>query len=156
MEASRYLVCLLDATVWPANGSMFNAAINVMGQILSLSSAHYGWVQCPVVQSQTTLPAVVKHQHALDLALLKNNMAFGTNIQLLFAKPDSTAQDTRSTAQRALGVTHTNYSDTPFNESSAIKDGVVGPLPLIKIADLLGYDETTRPGPSGRTEQLLE
>ena len=157
MEASRYLVCLLDATVWPSNGVMFNAAINMMGQVLSLSSANFAWVQCPVMQSQTSLPAVVKHQHALDNALLKCNLASGANVQVLFGKPDSTAQDTRATSQRILGVTHTNYyPDTPFNESSVIKHGVIGPLPLIKIADLLGYDETTRPGPSGRTEQPLQ
>lgn len=127
-----------------------------MSQVLTMSSTYFGWVQCPVLQSQTTLPALVKHQHILDNSLLKNSLNFGSNIGLVFTKPESTARDSRNPTQQIRGCTHSNFNnETPFSESAAVKTGLVGPLPLIKIADLIGFDDATRPGPSQRTEQQL-
>lgn len=150
-------MCLIDTTVWPANGSRLNAAIVAMSQVLAMSSTYFGWVQCPVLQSQTTLAALVKHQHILDNSLLKNSLNFGPNIGLVFTKPESTARDSRMPTQQIRGCTHSNFNNvsTPFSESAAVKTGLVGPLPLIKIADLVGFDDATRPGPSQRTEQQL-
>ena len=79
------------------------------------------------------------------------------NIGLVFTKPESTARDSRMPTQQIRGCTHSNFNNvsTPFSESAAVKTGLVGPLPLIKIADLVGFDDATRPGPSQRTEQQL-
>lgn len=98
----------------------------------------------------------MKHQHILDNSLLKNSLNFGFNVGLVFTKPESTSRDARVPTQPIRACTHSNFNnDTPFAESNAVKTGLVGPLPLIKIADLMGFDDATRPGPSQRTEQQL-
>lgn len=151
----RIVVCLVDLTVWPSNSMFLQNAITVLSSILAMSSNHFAWVQCPLIQSQTSLPALIKHQHMLDNLLLKNSLEFSLNIQLLFRKPDSTSRDSRQLSQRVLCVTHTNFENGIHRQSTAISGGYVGPLPLVKLADMLGFDEVAKPGPSLRTEQQL-
>lgn len=152
----RIVVCLVDLTVWPSNSAFMQNALSTLSSILAMSSNHFAWVQCPLIQSQTSLPALVKHQHMLDNLLLKNGLEFSPNIQLLFRKPDSTSRDGRQLAQRVLGVTHSNFENGCIHrQSNAISAGYVGPLPLVKLTDMLGFDEVAKPGPSPRTEQQL-
>ncbi len=60
----------------------------------------------------------------------------------------------RQLSQRVLGVTHSNFESGVHRQSTAITAGYVGPLPLIKMSDMVGFDDMSKPGPSQRTEQL--
>ena len=42
-----------------------------------------------------------------------------------------------------------------WSMSEAVASGVVDNLPLIKVADMMGYDAETRPGAAARAEQQL-
>lgn len=144
-----------DATVWPANASQVSNATSVLSQLLAMSSTHMGWVLYPILQSQTTQQAMVKRRHLLDLALLKGQVSLGNSVQVLYTKPTSTAKDSRSLAQPALATFHQTYNDPAWASSEAVKQGKVGPCPLLKIADFQGYDDTSKPGASARAEQQL-
>lgn len=151
----RYAVVSFDATVWPANASQVSNATSVLSQLLAMSSTHMGWVLYPILQSQTTQQAMVKRRHLLDLALLKGQVSLGNSVQVLYTKPTSTAKDSRSLAQPALATFHQTYNDPAWASSEAVKQGKVGPCPLLKIADFQGYDDTSKPGASARAEQQL-
>ncbi|CAK9072657.1 unnamed protein product, partial [Durusdinium trenchii] len=149
----RYAVVSFDATIWPANASQVSNATSVLSQLLAMSSTHMGWVLYPILQSQTTQQAMVKRRHLLDLALLKGQVSLGNSVQVLYTKPTSTAKDSRSLAQPALATFHQTYNDPAWASSEAVKQGKVGPCPLLKIADFQGYDDTSKPGASARAEQ---
>ena len=130
-------------------------AVSNLSAVLALSSTHVGIVQYPVYQSQTNQMTLVKHRHTLDNLLLKAGLTAYHPVLFLYEKPDSTARDGRSLSQMAMAVFHGNFDSCAFMESGAIKEGKLGPVPLIRIADLLGFDDVRRPGASARVEQKL-
>ena len=153
--APRYVVASLDATVWPANSNYLNDAISNLATVLALSPTHVGLVQYPVYQSQTNSITVVKHRHAVDLLLLKANLTAHNLVQMTYEKPESSARDGRCLSQLAVAVFHQNFETSAFKESTGVREGKLGPLPLIRVADMIGFDETRRPGASARAEQQL-
>ncbi|CAK9086345.1 FO synthase subunit 1 [Durusdinium trenchii] len=99
---------------------------------------------------------LVKHRHALDLLLLNAGLTVYHHIQLCYEKPDSSARDNRSLSQLAVAVFHANFDNCAWMDSSAVKEGRLGPIPLIRVADFIGYDDVKRPSASARVEQFVE
>ena len=114
-----------------------------------------GLVLFPVFQSQTSEPAVLKHKQQLENALLKGNLTVMNLIQILYSKPESTARDSRSLYQLCVASFHTHYSDHAFAQCLPVREGKLGPVPLIKFADYVGYDGDNKPGASARVEQTF-
>ncbi|CAK9009367.1 Uncharacterized protein SCF082_LOCUS10261 [Durusdinium trenchii] len=151
----RYAIVGFDATVWPSNASQVANATHILRSLLSMSSTNIGFVQYPVLQSQTNQSAVVKHRHLLDLALLKGGLTLSNNIQALYTKPESSQKDARSMCQLAVASFHGNFSDASFLESQGVRSGKIGPCPLIRVSDFQGFDDDSKPSPSARAEQTL-
>lgn len=152
----RYIIVTLDCTVFPANSSYLVAAAKTFATLLSMSSTMLGLVLFPVMQSQTSESALVKHRQQLENLLLKGGLSVINLIQLLFAKPDSTARDTRNRHQLALASFHSHFGAHAFQQCTPVRDGKLGPVPLLKICDFLGYDSESKPGASARIEQCLD
>ncbi|CAK9054749.1 FO synthase subunit 1 [Durusdinium trenchii] len=53
----------------------------------------------------------------------------------------------------AVAVFHANFDNCAWMDSSAVKEGRLGPIPLIRVADFIGYDDVKRPSASARVEQ---
>lgn len=152
----RYVVCFFDAAVFPANATYVAQAIKMLAAILSMSQNNMGFVMFPVYQSQTSESAMVKHRHQLEMSFLKAGLSLIHPVQVLYTKPNCTARDARALAQQGLATFHTHFGEHTFAASNAVKTGTVGPCPLLKISDFLGYDgETVKPGASARVEQTL-
>ena len=149
----RYVIASIDATVWPANASYLADAVNNLASVLAMSSTHVGVVQYPVFQTQTNGLTVVKRKHTLENLLLKAGLTVYHPIQFLYEKPDSTARDGRSLSQPAMAVFHGNFDSCCFMECAPVVQGKLGPVPLIRIADMQGFDELRRPSASARAEQ---
>lgn len=145
----------LDCTVFPANSTYLAAALKTFATLLSMGSAMVGLVLYPVFQSQTSESALLKHRQQIDNALLKGGLSVINPIQVLYEKPQSTARDTRSLHQLSLATFHNHFAKHSFWQSQAVREGKMGPAPLIKMGDLLGYDSETKPGASARVEQFL-
>lgn len=126
-----------------------------MGDILAMASDNMGFVQYPVLTSQTSTGALIKHRHMLDNVMLKHNLTVHHHVQVLYTKPNSTANDNRALSQPAVGVFHANFDESRFHQSAGVKHGNIGPCELLRIADFEGYDDTRRPGASARVEQRL-
>ena len=154
----RYIMCFVDTTVFPANGPHLQAAVQTLATLLSMSSNMVGLVLYPLFQSQTTANALVKHKHLLDNSLMKGGLTLVNPVQVLFSKPDSTARDNRPLSQPAMACFHTHFGQHDFQQKSgAVRQGKMGPCPLLRIADFLGYDgDLAKPGASARVEQNLD
>lgn len=113
------------------------------------------FVQFPVLHTQTTVQAMVKHKHQLELSLMKHGIAVQHLVQILYTKPDARGNDSRGLSQPALCAFHTNYSEPAFLASSALKQGKLGPCPLAKVSDFINYDDSSKPGAAARCEQNL-
>ena len=152
--ALRYVVAGLDVTVFPANADRVKSAFSILGAVCAMSGSHCGWVMMPVHQAQTAQTALMKHRRSIEDALVKASMNLTNEAAILFQKPEGT-HDNRLMSQQARVVLHSNYvTGSPFNECDAVQNARVGPCPLIKITDFIGYDpESQRPGASARVEQ---
>ena len=156
LSSVRYIICAVDTTVFPANGAHLQAALHALTTLMSMSSNMIGYVLYPQFQSQTSGSALVKHRHLLDNALLKGGVSLVHHIQLLYSKPDSTVRDTRPLSQTTLAVFNTGFPQHAFHNSHAVKEGKLGPCPLLRIGDFLGYDsDLSKPEASARVEQKL-
>ena len=151
----RYIICTVDTTVFPANASYIAAALKNFCTFLSMGSTTVGFVLFPVYQSQTSEQALVKHRHQLELALLKGGLSVINSVQVLYTKPESGASDKRALAQPAMATFHSHFSDHAFLKSKPVRTGTLGPVPLIKFSELLGFDDVSKPGASARVEQIL-
>ena len=156
LTAVRYVIVTLDCTVFPANSTYLAASLKTFSTLLSMSSTMIGLVFYPVFQTQTSESALVKHRQQLDNALLKGGLSVIHAIQILYEKPDSTAMDRRGLYQLALASFHTHYSSHSFHQCSPVREGKLGPAPLLKVSDFLGYDSDTKPGASARVEQCSD
>ena len=76
-------------------------------------------------------------------------------VTLSFDKSQLSAGDKRAPWHPCLFVTASCHETSPWQDSHAAQTRTIGPCPLIRVADMLGFDETMRPGASARTEQSL-
>ena len=107
------------------------SATTILGQLLMMSSSSMGFLQYPTLQCQTNSSALLKHKHLLESSFLKASMTLHRNIQICYSKPNSTARDTRSLSLPALAVFHGTFTDAALLESTAVREGILGPCPLI-------------------------
>ncbi|CAK9078225.1 unnamed protein product [Durusdinium trenchii] len=149
----QYIILTLDCTVFPANSTYLAASLKTFATLLSMSSTMIGLVLYPVYQTQTSEAALVKHKQQLDNALLKGGLSVIHMIQVLYEKPDSTAKDSRGLYQPALASFHGHFSNHSFQQCLPVREGKLGPAPLIKVGDFIGYDSDSQPGASARVEQ---
>lgn len=150
---TRYCIACLDMTVYPAFAAYVKKAFEILGSVTAMSPDNCGFVLLPVYQKQTTDVARIKHRRTIEDYLIKGNMSYGQEVAVLYNKPDSPARDGRPMSQVCVMSLHNSYTESSWNDSDAMTSGRVGPFPLIKVGDMLGFDEATRPSASARVEQ---
>ena len=149
-------MCAYDCTIFPSNAMYVRQSGLAMANILSMSPGNFGHMQFPVLQSQTSMSALVKHRRLLEDQFMKASLNVIYNVQLLFAKPEPTSgRDGRALNQPCLALMHTNYDQPDWLKSDPIKEGKLGPVNLIKFSDFIGFDDTNRPSAQARVEQPL-
>lgn len=148
----RYIFVSFDTTVWPANATYVRNAMNSAAAILALSSASVCHLQFPVNQTQTSAPAAMKHRRILEDQAVKLNLNLAYHVLVMWERRQSAD---RGQGQICSALFHNNYPRPEFANCEAVQTGAIGPVPLIAANDMLGYDETTRPGPSATVEQVL-
>lgn len=147
----RYVLVLMDATVFPANAKALSTSVQVLSTVLSMNPrCHGAHVQLPLNQTNTKPTAVISHRRKLEDALVTARMDTSRDVILHFASPpDSTASDKRGGIQSCFAVTQ-DAKLCAWNFPQ-----VITPIPLVRVADMLGYDENSKPSPSARAEQSL-
>ena len=146
----------MDCTVWPANAGYLKEVLDAAATILNMSCHNLLHVQCPLLQTQTTLPATIKHKRSLEDNLINRALDISRQITLSWLKDSNPAQDKRSATQTVYAAGHVRFATGVWKDSNAINNGIICNLPLIRVNEMIGYDPENKPGPSMRAEQMLE
>lgn len=145
-------MALVDGTVLPANASVVQNALNTLATVLSLSVNNTGHVQLPVPHTNTTASALLKHRRTIEDGLMAADVDVTQTVALQFSlPPDARSSDRRTSIQTCIFAAPASAT----KQSAWTPPSLIGPLPLIKSSDMIGYDADARPGPSARTEQNL-
>ena len=145
----RYTIATLDATIFPSNALLMKGALETMSCLLNIGMQNIAHIQLPIPQSNTTPQAMTKHRRTIEDYLLSQSCG-SQAVGLHLTRPnDAHASDKRGCLQSCVAV----YVDSKtFPWSLPI---LIGPLELIRVSDMLGYDEVNRPGVTARAEQTL-
>jgi hypothetical protein len=129
--------------------------LQMMTNVLNMGSCNVGYIQLPVVQSQTTLMAMTKRRRLIEDQLFNANIDFSNLMTLVFQKESMRATtDKRPVSQQCLVCV--SSKGNKWLESSAVKAAVLGPCPVCSVSDMIGYDPDVKPGAAARAEQSLE
>ena len=144
-------MAFLDATVYPANASLVRSACTALGILLNMNIQNLGHVQLPVWHTNTTSEIVLKHRRLIeDNLLIEQKLDISQTVALHFNLPDDApASDKRGGVQTCLFVT-SDLQACPWSSPR-----VVGPQPLIRVRDMIGFDADNKPGASARASQIL-
>lgn len=145
----RYALAILDATVYPANATTLRSALGTMTTVLNLSQNNIAHVMMPVTQSNTTSNALVKHWRIIEDSFIASGLDVTQKVGLHLQKPTEAAgNDRRGGLQTCIAVAGGRVCawEPPV---------VIGPLTLVKVSDMIGYSEESRPGATARAEQIL-
>ena len=145
----------IDLCVWPSNAAYFNNVMQGTQSLLAGSSKHAAHIQVPSPQAQTTSKAWLRHTRTLQDALVKANINWQTSICLSFDKSNTHANDKRDPWHECRFAFAEAHGDVAWRDSAACQTGTIGPAPLIRVNEMIGYDGENRPGPAFRTEQIL-
>ena len=74
----------MDCTVWPANISYVQSAIQMISSMISMSPNNAGFVQLPVPHASTVASALLKHCRLLEDGLSKGGLDVLTTVTILF------------------------------------------------------------------------
>ncbi|CAK9014178.1 FO synthase subunit 1, partial [Durusdinium trenchii] len=152
-DRQMYVIASLDATVWPVSAPIMDC-LTMLTNVCALNPGNVGHIQLPQVQAQTTLSAVTKHRHQVELALLKADMDFSTSLTLAFQKESARSGADKRPASQVCLIAYSGKT-CKWNSSDMLQNGFLGGVPLIKVSDMEGYDAETRPGAAARVEQIL-
>ena len=156
LSAFRFTLVLVDATILPANSGYMTSVLNMTKTILNMADLNCAHLQCPIPQSQTQPPALLKHQRFIEDNLLLGGCDVTSRASLHFDKSQCRSTDTRSSMQLFLVVTSNSFAGNQWKDSSVLQRNSIGPVPLIRVADMIGFDSEIRLGASARAEQILD
>ena len=143
----------MDSTVWSFNDNVVDG-IQMLSTLANMGDCSMGYIQLPVHQAQTSMPALLKRRRLVEDSLVKMQLDFTNQVTLHFQKETvRSGVDKRPTSQACLicvaGKTN------KWLDSSAVQNGVIGPLPVSSVSEMQGYDPENKPGAAARAEQQL-
>lgn len=151
--SSRFIVAAIDSTVWSYNDSVAEQ-IQMLSTIVNMGPCALGYIQLPAFQAQTTMHTLLKRKRLVEDSLLKKDIDFSNAVTLHFQKETvRVGTDKRPTSQQAL-LCFTGKQNE-WLSSAAVSNGVIGPLPIVSVSDMQGYDPDSKPGAAARAEQFL-
>ena len=143
----------LDSTIWSYNDCVADQ-IQLLSALVNMGPCAVGYIQLPVFQAQTTMTALIKRKRIVEDTLLKKEIDFSNSITLHYQKETvRSGVDRRPSSQQALICTVGKQNK--WLESAAVQNGIIGPLPIVPVSDMQGYDADSKPGAAARAEQFL-
>ena len=153
----RFGIAALDCCIWPSAAAYVTNCIETFCNVLAMTPNNVGHCQTPVHHTQTKVEAWVKHKRILEDSIHAANMDITTTISLHFDKSNMHANDKRATHHPCLFVTSdAHQQENHWSNCGVVTNGGVGPCPIIRVSDMIGFDPDNRFGPAARTEQILD
>ena len=144
-----------DACVWPSNSALVTQGLQTAISLLSMSQRNGMHLQMPLSQAQTKIEPVLKHRRLLEDTLVAGGMDISCYVTLSFDKTQCHAGDKRKGSHPCLFVSASSENNE-WSESAAAQTGSIGPVPLIRMNEMIGYDPDLKWGPAVRIEQRLD
>ena len=130
-------------------------AVNMLNTIVSMGSGNVGLIQLPIAHSAIKLETVVTYTRKIEDPLLKAKLDFTTRPTLTYSRESVRAgSDKRATTQSSLMVV-SDRATNKWLDSECGQSGVLGPLPVCPVSEMIGYDPENRPSPGQRAAQSL-
>lgn len=144
----RYTLGFMDCTVFTAHSMLLKVALSSLSTVVNLGPQNVAHVQLPIPHSNTTVTALSKHRRIIEDHFLSAHLDFTHSVAVFVQKPpDAPASDRRGGIHPALSICPTN------RQCSWTPPDMVGPVNLVRVSDMLGYDPESRPGATARIEQ---
>ncbi|CAE7339592.1 fp-1 [Symbiodinium sp. CCMP2592] len=145
IAGTQYVLCLCDYTVLPANVDYVRDSVELLANLLASSSNNLGHLQLPLPQRSMASSTSVKHRRTVEDLLMKAKINADSVTALLFEKPaDASASDKRSLTQTCLTCLFSGFDATSWTASRVLQECRMGPFPLLKVADFLGYENSRK------------
>ncbi|CAK9094359.1 FO synthase subunit 1, partial [Durusdinium trenchii] len=138
-----------DACVWPSNSALVTQGLQTAISLLSMSQRNGMHLQMPLSQAQTKIEPVLKHRRLLEDTLVAGGMDISCYVTLSFDKTQRHAGDKRKGSHPCLFVSASSENNE-WSESAAAQTGSIGPVPLIRMNEMIGYDPDLKWGPALR------
>ena len=110
----------------------------------------------PVHHGQTVATALLKHTRHLQDSCLTAGLDITNQVSIYF---DQNSQQHQGDKRRLMHPCHflssTSHENCFWMDSAPVQTGIIGPCRLIRVQDMIGYDQDTRPGAAARLEQML-
>lgn len=158
MNTVRMVIALMDCTAWPNDSAYLQGCLQAFNGILSMGPTNScGLVLSPLEHAQTKGEVVLKNRRKLEDFFVSCQLDTMCQAAIQYAKaPGAFSSDRRKELQMAWFVTvETCQDENVWTGSQVFKSLIFKEIPLIRVADMLGYDETVRPSPIARIEQTL-
>ena len=145
----------LDLTVWPADATYVKNALQLFASIINLASRqNVGFVYLPMETTSTSQNTIMRHRRLLEDQLNVQGLDVLRVIAINFEKSGSSASDKRALVQHALLVTlRADQQDNLWAAGQVWNVQSIGPVPLVKVSEMMGYDSESKPSPAQRVEQ---
>ncbi len=158
MNAARMVIALMDCTAWPNDAAYLQGCLQAFSGILSMGPTNScGLVLSPLPHAQTSNEVVLKNRRKLEEYFVSKQLDPMCQVGIQFAKAAGAfSSDRRKELQMTWFVTTDACQDeNVWTGSQIFRSQIFKEIPLIRVADMLGYDETIRPSPVARIEQTL-
>jgi len=129
--------------------------VSALQSVLSMSSKACAHVQIPVWQAQTQTKALLKHRRVLEDNMVAASLNVLQPVTLNFDKSCLPGGDKREPWHPCLYVTANAHESNAWDTCAANVQRSIGPCPLIRVSEMVGFDADNRPGASARVEQFL-
>lgn len=158
MNTVRLVLALMDCTAWPNDSAYLQGCLQAFNGILSMGPTNScGLVLSPLEHAQTTDKTILKNRRKLEDFFVASQLDAMRQAAIQYAKAAGAfSSDRRKELQMTWFVTtETCQDENVWTGSQVFKSQMFKEIPLIRVADMLGYDETVRPSPVARIEQTL-
>lgn len=151
---TRLVLAMADCSVWPSNATYLQNALNVVKSIANLGPTNAAFALLPLQHAAIHWQALLKHRRSLEDSLASGGLDVLNTVSVMFSKPNSAGNDKRRPCQQAIfSTTSSTQTENVWTSSSGWVSQAIGPVPLVKIAEMIGYDAEVRPTPGSRVEQ---
>ena len=150
LSLPRYTLGFMDATVFQAHSSLLKASMSALSTICNLKPQNIGHLQLPVPHSNTTPPALTKHRRILEDHFNGAKLDTSHIVGVYVTRPaDAPTSDKRQGIHPAIALC-SDPKCSPWTPPD-----MIGPIPLVRVSEMVGYDPDSRPGATARVEQSL-